>query len=191
MSENVVDMVNEAQKKGKFNLISAIKERAYPETTVDLFIDANSAFELEQLLEELGSMDATTKVYEELSTKADDLAKEILDSKITLYMRGVGQGEVERVTEEANKIYPDVKEGGEDPGWIKYYLSALIASNIYKVVDNNGNEDETKFTADDVMELRSVLPIDSWEVLIETMQKLTLATSYFEKVTEAGFLPKS
>lgn len=184
-------MVNEAQKKGKFNLISAIKERAYPETTVDLFIDANSAFELEQLLEELGSMDATTKVYEELSTKADDLAKEILDSKITLYMRGVGQGEVERVTEEANKIYPDVKEGGEDPGWIKYYLSALIASNIYKVVDNNGNEDETKFTADDVMELRSVLPIDSWEVLIETMQKLTLATSYFEKVTEAGFLPKS
>lgn len=190
MSENIVDMVEEAQKKGKFNLIDAVKGRGYPEATVDIFIDASSAMDLEELLDEINQLDPEDEQYPVLTEKADKLAETILNSKLTFHMRGVGQGDVEKITQEANKLYPDADKE-ENPEWIKYYLSALIAKNIYKVTDVDGNEDTSEFTADDIIELRSVLPIDSWEKLIDTMQKLTLATSYFDKVTDAGFLPKS
>ena len=187
---NVIDMVEAAQKKGKFSLVDAIKGRAFPEKAVDVYIDAASAYEFAELEALAKTLDAETPEYADAVDKMDELAKAIKDSKLTFHMKGVGQGLVEKVTEEANKLYPDAEEAN-NPSWIKYYLCALIAGNIVKVTDLEGNEDSSEFTVEDVMQLRDIMPIDSWEILIDTMQKLTLATSYFEAVTDAGFLPKS
>jgi hypothetical protein len=187
---NVIDMVEAAQKKGKFSLVDAIKGRAFPEKAVDVYIDAASAYEFAELEALAKTLDPETPEYATAVDKMDELAKAIKDSKLTFHMKGVGQGLVEKVTEEANKLYPDAQETN-DPGWVKHYLCALIAGNIVKVTDLDGNEDSSEFTVEDVMQLRDIMPIDSWEILIDTMQKLTLATSYFEAVTDAGFLPKS
>jgi hypothetical protein len=51
--------------------------------------------------------------------------------------------------------------------------------------------DESKFTTEEIATLRGAMPIDAWQALVETMQKLTLAASYFDAVTDAGFLQKS
>ncbi len=190
MSDNIIDIVQEAQKRGKFSLADAIKGRAFPEKAVDVYIDAASAYELSEVLEHQKTVDPLTPEYEELSVKAEALTKAIVDSKLTFHMRGVGQGVVERITKEANELYP-VESPLNNEAWSKHYVSALIAENIVKVTDAEGNEDDTKFTLEDVLELRDIIPIDAWEVLIDTMQKLTLASSYFEAVTDAGFLPKS
>lgn len=190
MSDNVIDLVQEAQKKGKFSLADAIKGRAFPEKSVDVYIDAASAYELSELLERQKALDPSNPEYEELTARAEELSKTILDSKITFHMRGVGQGVVERVTKEANELYP-TESPVNNEAWSKYYVSALISENIVKVTDAEGNVDESKFTLEDVLELRDIIPIDAWEVLIDTMQKLTLASSYFDAVTDAGFLPKS
>lgn len=190
MSDNVIDLVQEAQKKGKFSLAEAIKGRAFPEKSVDVYIDGSSAYELAEIIELLKQTDPAAPEYEELNQRAEKLRANILESKLTFAMRGVGQGVVERITKEANEKYP-TEDGNQNEGWIKYYLCALVAENIVKVTDVDGNEDDSKFTVEDIMELRDVVPIDSWEVLIDTMQKLTLASSYFEAVTDAGFLPKS
>ena len=192
MSEdnNVVDMVEAAQKKGKFSLADAIKDRAFPETAVDVYIDAAAAYEFAELDKLAKTLDVESKEYTDTVDKMDELAKQITNSKLTFHMKGVGQGTVEKVTEAANKLYPDAEEKNE-PDWVKYYLCALIAENVVKVTDVDGNEDDSNFTVEDVIELRGIMPIDSWEVLIDTMQKLTLATSYFDTVTDAGFLPKS
>lgn len=190
MSDNVVDLVQEAQKRGKFSLADAIKGRAFPEKSVDVYIDGGSAYELAEITEQLKQTDPSAPEYEALNTQAEELSKKILDSKLTFHMRGVGQGVVERITKEANEKFPP-QQDADNPEWIKYYLCGLIAANIVKVTDADGNEDDSEFTVYDIMELRDVVPVDSWEVLIDTMQRLTLASSYFDAVTDAGFLPKS
>lgn len=191
MSDNVIDIVQEAQKRGKFSLADAIKGRAFPVKSVDVYIDAASAYRLLEITEELKALDPADEKYEQLQDYSEELGKAIVDSKLTFHMRGVGQGVVERITKEANEKHPVTEDGADSPEWIRYYLCALIAENIVKVTDNDGNEDEHKFTVEEIMDLRDIIPIDSWEVLIDTMQKLTLASSYFEAVTDAGFLPKS
>jgi hypothetical protein len=192
-TDNVIDMVNEAQKRGKFNLADAIKGRAFPEKSVDVYLDANSAMELEAVNEELKYLSGLSDIteYNKLDAIAQELAEKIKKSKLTFHMRGVGQAEVEAAVKAANELYPDTNEEQDNPDWVKYYLSRLIAANIVKVTDAEGNQDDSKFTTEEMIELRGVIPIDSWGVLVETMQKLTLATSYFSAVTDAGFLPKS
>jgi hypothetical protein len=191
MSENnVVDLAAEAQKRGKFNLADVVKGRGFPEKSVDIYLDANSAYELE----ELNLLMNTTVDADELAKlepKAAELKKKIIDSCLTFHMRGVSQYSVEYVTEEADKLYPDNEDGTENPNWIRHYLAALVAKNIVKITDAEGNEDTDKLTTEQVLELRGVMPIDAWTSLVETMQKLTLASSYFEAITDAGFLPKS
>lgn len=190
MSDNVIDLVQEAQKKGKFSLADAIKGTAYPEKSVDVYVDAASAYEFGQLSERVKGLDPEAPEYEAAMKQLEELSEKIKDSKITFHMRGVGQGVVEAANKAADEKHP-TKDGVDDPEWIKYYLCYLIAENIYKVTDKDGNEDTTKFSADDIVTLRNAVPIDSWEVLVDTMQKLTLASSYFDAVTDAGFLPKS
>jgi hypothetical protein len=195
MSEesNIVDIAEAAQKKGKFNLADAIKNRAYPEKSVDIYLDSNSAFKLDEVNKELQYLIDTgnIKEHDKLRVEADKLVEEIKKSKLTFHMRGVGQSEVERITEEADRLYPKTEENFENPDWIKFYLASLIASNIVKVTDAEGQEDDTKYTVENILEIRGIIPIDSWEVLIDTMQKLTLAGAYFDAITDAGFLPKS
>lgn len=190
MSDNIINLAEEAQKKGKFSLADAIKGRAYPEKAVDIYIDGASAFQLSMVTEAMREMDPASPDYEKMHQEAEALSQKIVDSKLTFHMRGVGQGVVERIIKEATEKFGS-DNGMNDPEWVKYYLCALIAENIVKVSDTEGNEDDSKFSPEDIMELRDAIPIDSWEILIETMQKLTLASSYFDAATDAGFLPKS
>lgn len=191
--ENVVNLAEEAQKRGKFNLADAIKGRAFPEKSVDVYLDANAAMQLEEVNKDLNDLKilGNTEEYDKLEEFAQALAEQIKNSRLTFHMRGVGQAEVEAAVKKADELYPDTDEDNDNPDWVRYYLSHLIASNIVKVTDAEGNEDNAKFTPEDMIELRGILPIDSWSALVETMQKLTLATSYFSSVTDAGFLPKS
>ena len=190
MSDNIIDLATEAQKKGKFSLADAIKGRAFPESSVDVYIDAASAFEFAELKEATSNMDATTPEYEAALVKMEELTSAIKSSRLTFHMRGVGQGTVEAVTKEANEKYGTGDAAHEDE-WIKFYLCALIAANVVKVSDVDGNEDDSTFTTEEIIDIRNTIPVDSWEVLIDTMQKLTLASSYFDAATDAGFLPKS
>lgn len=190
MSDNIVDLANEAQKRGKFSLADAIKGRAFPETSVDVYIDAASAYEFAELKDEAAKLEANSPEHDAALLKMEELSNKIKDSRLTFYMRGVGQGTVEEITKKADELHPQ-QDGKDNTEWVKYYLCALIAANITKVTDQDGNEDTSTFTVKDVIELRDVMPIDSWELLIDTMQKLTLASSYFDAVTDAGFLPKS
>jgi hypothetical protein len=190
MSDNIIDLATEAQKKGKFSLADAIKGRAFPESSVDVYIDAASAYEFAEVKAAADKMDVDSAEHEAALVRMEELSDTIKESRLTFHMRGVGQGSVEEITRQAEELHPQV-EGKDDPAWIKYYLSALIASNVTRVTDQDGNEDDSEFTVADVMQLRDIMPIDSWEVLIDTMQKLTLASSYFDAVTDAGFLPKS
>jgi ribosome maturation factor RimP len=41
---DIEEMVEEAKSPGKFNIVDAVRGRAYPKNTVDVFIDEELAF---------------------------------------------------------------------------------------------------------------------------------------------------
>lgn len=184
--KEVLDLVEEAQKPGSFNLGEFVKGRGYPQDTVEVYVDVESAYELSKLNDTL----VQTTDEAELATleaKAKELSDKIMASKLTFKMRGVDQKQVERIEETSRKKFPNE----EDSAWVIDYMCELVASNIVSVEDANGNIDEKVFTGTDVEELRGYLSSEAWEKLMSTMQKLTLATGYFKGLTDAGFLQKS
>jgi len=191
MSEETIDVkevlavVEEAQKPGNFNLGEFVKGRGYPQDTVEIYVDVESAYELSKLNDTLVQTTDEAELTK-LEAKAKELSDKIMESKLTFKMRGVDQKQVEAIEESSRKKYQD-----DDNAWVIDYMCELVASNIVSVTDAKGNVDERVFTGKDVEDLRGYLGSEAWEKLISTMQKLTLATGYFKGLTDAGFLQKS
>lgn len=198
MSENIevneaVELAKAAQAKNVFNLADAIKGRAYPKAEVVIYLDDESAMQILDINKEI-LMSEDQDFIDAMYKKIEDLSNKIKESAVTFHMRGVGQQIVEEVLEDCNKAYDtgNPKDDPTDnPGWLKDYITILVAKNIEKVVDSNGNVDSTPFDVEKVSELRLNIPQAEWKKLVEAMQKLTLAGGYFEQLTDAGFLPKS
>jgi hypothetical protein len=193
--EETLELVREAQKPGVFNLADVIKDRGYPQKDVSIYIDGEAAFqlvELEDRMQALSESQKSTEDYTKLEEAATALAERLQSSKLTFTMRGVGQGVVERITEKADKLYKKSSDEDEYASeWFRYYVTSLVASNVVRVTDSDGNVDEREFDFDYMLEIRNNIPAEAWGVLVNTMQKLTLATGYFKGLTDAGFLPKS
>jgi hypothetical protein len=183
--QEVLDLVEDAQKPGKFNLGEFVKGRGYPQDTVEVYVDVESAYELSKLNEKLVQI-TDPEESEKLEAEAKLLSDKILASKLTFKMRGIDQKQVENIEEKSKKKFSE-----DDAAWVLDYMCELVAANIVSVTDATGKVDERIFTGDDVEELRSYLNSEAWEKVVSTMQKLTLATGYFKGLTDAGFLQKS
>jgi hypothetical protein len=198
MSENIdqaqeaLELVKESQSKKVFNLTDAIKGRAYPHRDVTVYLDGEAAHKLYEINEKLSE---TTDIdqHEALEAEAKIYAEKIKSSALTFSMRGVSQKAVELVLEETNKRHSIKKNENptETPGWMRDYITSLVALNIVSVQDAEGNVDESIFDYDKAEELRLNLAMTEWNKLVEAMQVLTLAGGYFDELTDAGFLPKS
>jgi hypothetical protein len=191
MSEETIDVkevlavVEEAQKPGNFNLGEFVKGRGYPQDTVEIYVDVESAYELSKLNDTLVQTTDEAELTK-LEAKAKELSDKIMESKLSFKMRGVDQKQVEAIEESSRKKYTE-----DDNAWVIDYMCELVASNIVSVTDAKGSVDERVFTGKDVEDLRGYLSSEAWEKLMSTMQKLTLATGYFKGLTDAGFLQKS
>jgi hypothetical protein len=189
--DEVVSLVEEAQKRGKFNLAEVVKGRGYPEKTIEVYTDAKVAYDIHELNEKLQRLSNSgfDEEYIELEKEMKNLGAALMKSKLTFFMRGISQEGIDALTNDAGRKFPDKDEAALE--WHKYYVCALVAANIYKVEDSEGNIDERQFTVEDSMELYENLPAEAWGALVRTMEQLTLATGIFKGITDAGFLPKS
>jgi hypothetical protein len=195
-TEEALELVEKAQKKGTFDISKFAKGIAYPEDTVVAYADIQSAYKLNKINSEMSSMKSTeTKEYEELDKEAKALSKKILESKIIFHMRGVSQEVIETVTSKCDKKYPKkldaLGQTIENQDWLRDWTCGLIASNLVSIENSEGETDERIFSTEDVIELRKDLPREVFDLLIAKMQQLTLAGAYFKGLTDAGFLPKS
>ena len=195
-AEEVMELVEKAQKKGTFDIAKFAKGIAYPEDTVVAYMDIESAYKLNKLNAEMSSIKASDpKEYEKLEKEADKLSKKIVESKITFYMRGVNQEVIEAISAKCDKKHPKkldaLGQTIENQDWLRDWTCGLIASNLVKIENAAGELDERVFETEDVIELRKDLPREVFDLLIAKMQQLTLAGAYFKGLTDAGFLPKS
>lgn len=192
-TEEVLKLVEKAQSKGVFDITEFAKGRAYPEDAVTAYLDVQAAYELNKLNEQMRS--ATDKDLPTLEAQAKELTDKVVQSKVIFYMRGVNQAHIEKITAECDEKYPTKTDAfgqtvnsGE---WLREWTAALIASNMVKIENANGEIDEREFKTEDIITLRMHLPKEVWDLLVEKMQQLTLAGAYFQGLTDAGFLPKS
>lgn len=192
-TEEVLKLVEKAQAKGVFDITEFAKGRAYPEDSVTAYLDVQSAYELNKLNEQMRS--ATAEELTKLEKQAQELADKVVQSKVVFHMRGVNQAHIEKITAACDEKHPTKTDAfGQtinSPDWIREWTAALIASNLLRIENANGEMDEREFTTDDVITLRHHLPKEVWDLLVEKMQQLTLAGAYFQGLTDAGFLPKS
>lgn len=184
--KEVLDLVEDAQSKGKFNLVDFIKGRGYPEDEVEIYLDVASAYELSKLSDELVTIEDPAKAAP-IEAEIRSLEKKIIASRLKFNMRGIDQKQVESI-ENAEKINSEESQSDE---WYIGYMCALVAANIVSVENADGEIDKRLFTKADVMELRGTLPSESWDKIVSTMQRLTLATGYFKGLSDAGFLQMS
>lgn len=180
----VIDLVEKAQSKGTFNLSKVIKGVGFPSDVVEIYLDIESAYKLNEINEQI-SLTADQEVLAKLEAEAKELSDKILASKLLFNMRGIDQKHIEAI-EKSTK-----KNGLDDDEWWIDYMCGLVAANIVSVEDADGNVDERLFEIDEIKELRGSIPAEAWNKLMSTMQKLTLATGYFQGLTDAGFLQKS
>jgi hypothetical protein len=183
--QEVLDLVEDAQKPGKFNLGEFVKGRGYPQDSVEVYVDVESAYELSKLNEKLVKI-TDAKESEKLEAEAKVLSDKILASKLIFKMRGIDQKQVEKIEDDSRKKFKE-----DESAWILDYMCELVAANIINVTDASGKVDERIFTGKDIDDLRSYLSPEAWEKIVATMQKLTLATGYFKGLSDAGFLQKS
>jgi hypothetical protein len=186
-TQEILELVDEAHKRGKFNLVDAIKDRAYPEKSVTIYTDVVSARELHEINEKLdmAGMAGDTESYDKHQKQAEELASRITESKLIFLMRGVPQDKVDSIGDSVQSDAPT------DLSWSKNYILGLVAASIVKVENHAGEVDEREFTAEDSSKLYSSLPQESWMMLVEAVEQLTLATGIFKGITDAGFLQKS
>jgi hypothetical protein len=186
-TQEILELVDEAHKRGKFNLVDAIKDRAYPEKFVTIYTDVVSARELHEINEKLdmAGMAGDTESYDKHQKQAEELASRITESKLIFLMRGVPQDKVDSIGDSVQSDAPT------DLSWSKNYILGLVAASIIKVENHAGEVDEREFTAEDSSKLYSSLPQESWMMLVEAVEQLTLATGIFKGITDAGFLQKS
>jgi len=192
MSEEVnevLELVKETQSKKVFDITAFAKGTLAPQDTVTAYLDIESAYKLNLINERLSTLSG--EEYDAIETEAKTLSAKILESKIVFHMRGVNQDIIEKATKSANdKFPPTLNAFGEEetsPEWVKEWTCSLVAANLIKVVNAAGEEDERLFTADDVKEIRSYVPREVWDLLVEKMQQLSLANAYFKGLTDAGF----
>lgn len=192
--EEVLELVQTAQSKGVFNITDFAKGRAYPQDTVVAYLDVEAAYELNKLNDQMREVTDPAEL-EPLEKKAQELAAKVSDSKVTFHMRGVNQATIEKITASCDNKYPAKMDAlgrtVQDTNWLQEWTTLLVGSNIVKIENAKGEFDEREFDLAATTELRHHLPKSVWELLIDKMQKLTLATAYFEGLTDAGFLQKS
>jgi hypothetical protein len=194
-TEEVLELVEKAQKKGTFDIAKFAKGIAYPEDTVVAYLDIESAYRLNQINDQMSRIGQENEQYSKLEKEAKTLSKKILESKVTFYMRGVNQEVIEAVSLKADKKYPKkldpLGQVIQNDDWLIMWTCGLIASNIVKIENADGEIDDSVLTTEDVIELRKNLPREVFDLLTAKMQQLTLAGAYFKGLTDAGFLPKS
>jgi hypothetical protein len=190
--QETIALVKEAHSKGVFNLSEVIKGRGYPSKDATIYLDADAAFRLSEIDDELNNY-LDEDLREKLEVEATELAEKVKSSALIFTMRGVSQKIVEDIIKKSTEKYPNRDDDQSEDAqlWVRHYIASLIASNLIRVTTADGSVDEHVFTPEEMLELRETVAQDSWNVLVETMQRLTLASGYFDQLTDAGFLPRS
>jgi len=213
--EEIRESVDEAKDRKNFNILNVLAERAYPKTTVVIYLDEQSAYdasgikeELDALTEKIGKKNPSAEQkdkIEKLTEELDTLSDKIKQSGYTFHIRGISEGKREELFNESKKKYPIEYEKPnelaaltgqrvervekESPERDQLFTDLLWRDHIQMVEDPEGNIQDT-FTYSDIKTLRSALPLSALAKINQAIEKIRTATAVFMMETGEDFLAK-
>lgn len=190
--QDAVEKVDEILTPKKFNLVDAVRGKAYPEDSVRIFLDEEAAYELTQVngqLEELARHKEPEKVqelYASLEAQAQELKERLIASSLKFTLRGQGGAVYDKIADETAKEFPD----DERTRAIKENIRIIAASTV-SVENGEGAIDGNRtFTEEDIEPIYTILSPSERDRLLELMMALAFANTYFDKAVSAGFLSR-
>jgi hypothetical protein len=199
--EEVQEVVEAAKAPGTFNILNLLRERAYPEYAVTVYIDEAAAFAGGEIDELIASTKDDAEV-EKLTDRRDEIIAELKKSAITFHLKGISESRRNDLLKQAKKKYPIeytrdvnpmsgemVKDEKPSPERDELFTDFLWQASISKIEDAEGNTQENIGFAD-VSNMRSMLPLASIARVTEAIEKIRVATAVFMHEVNEDFLPK-
>lgn len=206
MSDEVMDEIKEAvetaKAPGTFNIVNLLKDRAYPEQSVTVYIDEALAYAGSEIDERISTSKDDAEV-EQLTAKREEIVEQLKKSAITFYIKGITESRRNDLVKQSKKKYPVeytreanpltgdfVREEKPSAERDELFTDLLWQASIVRIEDADGNVQENiGFT--DVSNMRSMLPLASVARITEAIEKIRVATAVFMHEVNEDFLPKS
>ena len=213
--QEILESVKAAKAPGVFNIVDVLQDRGYPESTVEIYLDESTIYELSTIKENLEELDNSIgkKVEtekqkaqrEELLTKRDELNEKLLASKYTVHLSGISEGRREEFYRNAIKKYPvqyeapngisgllsgdQQKTEKDSPERDALFTDYLWQGHIKKIVNSDGDE-QVDFSYSTIRTMRETFPLSAMIKINEAIEKLRASTALFTIETGEDFLAK-
>jgi hypothetical protein len=215
---DIEEMVEEVRKPGVFKITDAIKERAFPRATVDIYLDEGLAYLISELDEAFqktaNSMDKNKslnkKEVDEMISRRDEimaqkekLIEEMGGTKYTFHLEGISEGKRQDIYDQTLDKFPMKYEKTRNPYTGKmekeeideverdrYFSDLLWSAHIVKIISPD-DEEQDKLTPEEATELRRALPAASSARISEKIERLRVASAAFMMSLNEDFLAKS
>jgi len=168
-----------------FSVLDAAKGRSYPTDEVTVYTDVASLY----LLNELDTTVNDAETGEEANAVEPEIAElreKIKASAMTFHLRGFSPGVRESINDEARaKFGEDVNLDEGDP--LVWRLNRFINESIIRATNVEGAVDEHRWTYDDVVALRGILPDEESVKIQDLMLELSFKSWQFDEAVNADF----
>lgn len=204
MSEQeIIELVEEAKKPGKFNIMDVVKERAFPEQEVNVYLDEQTAYLASDMNDKIKQTSPSDNEYAKMEEELSKLLSKLEESKYVFTIRGISEAKRDEVLKLASDKYPieyreekntytgEVKrEEIEDQDRNNLFTSMLWSEHIIKIVSPDGSVQDN-ISPEDVKSLRGLLPLASSATINRTIEKIRAASAIFMMSVDEDFLAKS
>lgn len=215
---DIEEMVSEARKPGKFKIIDAVKDRAFPESFLDIYLDEALAFliaELDEAMDQTNKsmdgkkalskkeVDEFEKRRDEILDRKNELVEKMGGAKYVFHIKGISEGARQDIYDKAIEKFPMKYEKNRNPytGALekeeisdvdrdRYFTDMLWQAHIVKISSPDG-EEQDGISIEEATELRRSLPAASVAKISEGIEKLRIASAAFMMSINEDFLAKS
>ncbi len=202
-SDEIIELAEQAKKPGKFSIMDAVKDRAFPRQEVNVYLDEQAAYLASEANEKLKRIDPADKEYAAAEKELNELIEKLEESKYVFTIQGIAESKRTQLLKLASDKYPaeyredknvytgEVKrEEIENEERDNLFTSLVWSEHIVKIVSPSGDVQE-HLNAEDCNELRGILPIASSALVNQTIEKLRAASAVFMMTVDEDFLAKS
>lgn len=213
--EEIRESVDAAKERGTFNIINVLAGRAYPKSSVTVYLDEQSAYdasvlkeELDELTNKIGKKNPSAEQQEKIDSLTEEierLTSEMQKSGYVFHVRGISEGKREDIFKDAKKKYPIEYEKPnemaslmgqrvertekESPERDQLFTDLLWREHLEMIEDPDGNIQDS-FTYSEIKTLRSSLPLSALAQVNQAIEKIRTATAVFMMETGEDFLAK-
>jgi uncharacterized protein Yka (UPF0111/DUF47 family) len=196
------ELARQAGQHGTFSFIDRLRGRNYAKDDIDVYLDEDLGYKLERLHDALKSEEVPVTMHEEIIEQIKSVTAALEESKYTFYLEGMSNERYDELIDEAKEQYPYEYEEFTDP-WSgkkvksvipldernELFTALLWAESIKKVVDHEGNVDES-INSEFVATIRRQAPLAVIKRIGDTIDKLRMASEWIEYIEDEDFLVK-